>query len=300
MNLKFRYLFFILLIVFLIFPFRVLAQERGFLGGPIVPCEEDCTLCDFFVLARNVISLLFELVLVIAPVFILIGGIFILTSGGLPNRVGLGKSIITYTIIGLIIALISWTVLNMVFNTLIGEEGIPWPWHQPQCEGGGVVEPPEDEDRCDERSLAGVCLGGGYYCQVGVIDQVSDASLELRDLLNCMAPRLPTPDAREISSISDNSGGRCFDDWNGQCSSGVDSCTGTCCAHSQYSLHYGGRNCRGTSFAVDFANEQYVTFIRNAANTCATDLRLGDIDILNEGDHIHIELDDVARIRGCL
>jgi len=124
-----KYLFLILLAIGFILPWQVWA----FLTGPIVPCNDNCTLCNFFEMARNIIQFLFELILVIAPVFVVAGGIVILSSAGVPDRVGLGKRIITSAIIGVIIALLAWTVLGTIFNALIGGEGFPWAWNEFQC-----------------------------------------------------------------------------------------------------------------------------------------------------------------------
>jgi hypothetical protein len=127
----------------LLLPFIVSA---GWLSGPIVPCgqkhdnpntpgheDDPCTLCHIFELARNVIHFLFEFILVIAPVFVLVGGIVILISAGKPEQAGTGKKIITYAIIGVVIALVAWTGLSMIFNTLVGGEGFPWPWNEFHC-----------------------------------------------------------------------------------------------------------------------------------------------------------------------
>jgi hypothetical protein len=160
----------------------------------------------------------------------------------------------------------------------------------------GAVGP----DRCDQMSEPGYCFNNNYSCQEGIIDQVSGVSSELSSLLACMANKLSSTDARLISSITDNSGERCFDGWNIQCSGSVDSCGGTCCGHSQNSLHYGGAKCRGTSYAVDFANEAYFNEIHSAAKTCASELNFGQVDVLHEGNHVHIELEGVAQKKGCL
>lgn len=111
-------------------------QVQAFLSGPIVPCGEEgnpCTLCHIFELARNVIQFLLEFVLVIAPVFILIGGIMILASAGTPDRVALGKRIITSAVIGVVIALGAWAILGTLFNALIGGPGFPWAWNEFHC-----------------------------------------------------------------------------------------------------------------------------------------------------------------------
>lgn len=359
-------IFIILIIAGLVLPFFALS---GDLKGPIVPCgiksdpsrSKDCTLCDIFVMIQNIIDFILIAIFIISPILIVAGGIIILTSAGIPERTGLGKKIITNTVIGIIIALVSWTIINVVFNTLVGEnpKGVPWPWYKIECVGGETTPPtpPAEEkkmctcgatsslgnrlynsaaecssqcnsycnaqysgapgccgtdvylsgcseqavNRCSQMSAAGYCFGSNYYCQKGIKDQVSASAGELDSLLDCMAPKLPSGNARDISSITDNSGGRCITNWTSpQCSGGTDSCTGTCCAHKQNSLHYGGKNCRGTSYAVDFATESAYTYIRDAAISCANSLGLGTVNVINEGDHVHVELDGLAKTMGCI
>jgi hypothetical protein len=138
-----KYLFFILIIVSLILPFQVSA---AFLSGPIVPCgregQDPCTLCDFFKMANSIVNFLLQLILIIAPIFILVGGVMILTSGGRSDQVTLGKKIITNTVIGVVIALLSWTIINeilIVLNGSITVEGkevgkiLDWPWNKIDC-----------------------------------------------------------------------------------------------------------------------------------------------------------------------
>ena len=492
----------LLIVIGLILPI----YANAFLDGPIVPCgtrasNKDCTLCDIFKMGQNIINFIWELIIVIVPIFILAGGIMILTAGAKPDQVGLGKKIIFNAIIGMVIAFLSWTIINMVFNTLVGEgkkEGFPWPWNEIQCKGGGVSEGEEEIEegeycvcevpvydlnpndfpseatligtnakvnilsskeecvqkcvaanastycrpslkpytalycadktglqsksactlyvktnancqisstcyssetdclnaasttfksrcyldgqflctcytgsqkglcgnstsqyvlwrvseetpsggsslwdcnnaspyycrldckydkcqptiinRCNQMSPAGSCFGG-YACQKGVADQQKDASTELKNFLNCVAEKSYLPvAAKEISSISDNSDGRCFKEWNSQCGSGKDSCEGTCCGHSKCSLHYGGKaridsgpaecgigsiDCRMYSYAVDFAKEQYFDQIKKAAGECAKQLWSGsleDIDVIKEGDHVHVELEGIAKYHKC-
>ena len=137
-----KILLYLIIIASLFLPFSVSA---GWLSGPIVPCgrdldgsgqieeNEQCTLCHIFELARNVIQFLLQFVLVIAPVFILIGGIMILASAGTPDRVALGKRIITSAVIGVVIALGAWAILGTLFNALIGGPGFPWAWNEFHC-----------------------------------------------------------------------------------------------------------------------------------------------------------------------
>jgi len=129
-----KILLYLIIIASLFLPFQV---QADFLGGPIVPCgrqgQDPCKLCHLFELANNVIQFLLQFVLVIAPVFILFGGIMILASAGVPDRVALGKRIITSAVIGVIIALGAWAILGTLFNALIGGPGFPLPWNTFTC-----------------------------------------------------------------------------------------------------------------------------------------------------------------------
>jgi hypothetical protein len=147
-----KYLLFILIISGLVLPMFVRAS---ILSGPIVPCGgegDECTLCDIFVMAKNVIDFFMLIIFFVAGLFIVIGGIRMLTSAGSPEHVDRGKRMITYAVTGVIIALVSWILLAELFIALVGEQtaeegnveqGFPWPWNEIQCVGGGVTEPPE-------------------------------------------------------------------------------------------------------------------------------------------------------------
>ncbi len=116
----------------------------------------------------------------------------------------------------------------------------------------------------------------------GIEAQVAHASPELRDFLNCMVDRVPA-DVGRISSISDSlivSGSRTFQ----QCSGGG-------CAHTSGSCHYGGASCVGSSYAVDFGDQENHSFLRDAALACNP-----EAFVLFEGNHSHISIGQSA---GC-
>lgn len=110
-------------------------------AGGLVPCggpgEGMCTLCDFFRLGQNIINfLLTDVALPLTTVMIAVGGVMLAISGGSPKRQELGKKILTSAVIGLIVVLASWLILNTVINLLAGGEkptGFPWPWNEIQC-----------------------------------------------------------------------------------------------------------------------------------------------------------------------
>jgi hypothetical protein len=85
-------------------------------------------------MGKNIIDWLVSFVIVLAPVFIIMGGIVILTAAGRPEQVVLGKKMITAAIIGIAIALLSWVILGTLFNTLVGtNDNMPWPWYTFNC-----------------------------------------------------------------------------------------------------------------------------------------------------------------------
>jgi len=124
-----------------------------FYGG-LVPCGRlvndpntnidetaPCTLCHLFVLLRRIVD--FALTNIVFPLAILmtaIGSFFLLTSAGDPARVSQGKKLITTVVIGVIIILAGWLIVNTFLYFLTGEAtpgGIATilgkPWHEFSC-----------------------------------------------------------------------------------------------------------------------------------------------------------------------
>lgn len=108
--------------------------QSGPVGG-IVPCGygtlPSCDLCQLYTLTKNGIDfMLFDLILPVAVVALLIGGIFLLASGGNQQMIESGKKAITNTVIGIIIAFGSWLIIATIVNTL-GYTGFTAAWNEP-------------------------------------------------------------------------------------------------------------------------------------------------------------------------
>ena len=85
-------------------------------GGETQPA---CELCHLFQLINNILNwVLFVLVPIIAPIFIVVGGIYLLIARGNPEMFNKGKSVLTATIIGLIIVYTAYVLLSTVLTTL--------------------------------------------------------------------------------------------------------------------------------------------------------------------------------------
>lgn len=80
---------------------------------------ENCQLCHLFTLINNIIQWVLTIfVPVVAPIFFVIGGLYLLVARGNPETYGKGKTVLTATVIGLIITYAAWVLLNTVLTSL--------------------------------------------------------------------------------------------------------------------------------------------------------------------------------------
>lgn len=102
-------------VTLVVFAPAVLAQDSFQINNPLTATTvED--------LIDKVVNYLFYLGVAIAPVLILLGAFYFLTSGGNPERVEKGKKIILYTLLGVTILYMSNILLNLI-RTVLGFEG---------------------------------------------------------------------------------------------------------------------------------------------------------------------------------
>lgn len=66
-----------------------------------------------------IIKFIFYIAVVVAPLIIIVGAFYLLTSGGDPKKIGTGKNIIIYTLIGLAIIMFARGLLAMI-ESIIG------------------------------------------------------------------------------------------------------------------------------------------------------------------------------------
>ena len=110
-------------------------------NAALVPCGTDkaCTVCDFFVLAKNIVDFLTEAVAMpIAVIILLYGGLTLLTSGGSEDKIRKGKSALWQAVWGLVIVFAAWLIIDTIIKWLgAGGQGViqGWgPWNEiPGC-----------------------------------------------------------------------------------------------------------------------------------------------------------------------
>jgi len=103
-------------------------------NAALVPCgghdgtPEKCQLCHFLILIRNIVDFILKAIVPLAALFVMAGGIMILVSRGGQMAIQ-GKKMITYAVIGIIIALVSWTIVNTIIVALVNTDEFPTPWN---------------------------------------------------------------------------------------------------------------------------------------------------------------------------
>ncbi len=125
------------IIIFFVFYFLFsffTAQAAG-----LVPCggkdQPTCDWCYLMQLFKNIVDFMIYIIFPVAAVMIVVGGGFIMTAAGSPARVSKGREIITAAIIGLVIALLSYLIIDTIIKVI----AVGWgnlnigPWNQLKC-----------------------------------------------------------------------------------------------------------------------------------------------------------------------
>ncbi len=153
------------------------------LDGTSIPYGEaqPCSICHFFVGAQKLLNGIGFVIAGWAAVFVVIGGIMILTASGSPEGVSKGKKTITYAVIGIIIAFFAWFIINEVMLLMVGEgrgeKGVmPWPWDKIEC---ASTEPIVGNGEEKEKNYC-VCVD-----DVGVPGDTLITATELSDAETC-------------------------------------------------------------------------------------------------------------------
>ena len=133
-------------IIFLLFTLLFLFPLMSFAHG-LVPCggegEAACTACDLLVLLQNVIQFGIKIAFLLIIVFVVYGGFRWLLSGGNEASIKAGQKIIINSIVGLIIILSSWLIVNTVFWIIAqaGGKDYTGSWNHIQCTSPSTTPP---------------------------------------------------------------------------------------------------------------------------------------------------------------
>ncbi len=130
-NQKSKFKIILLVTIFYLLVTVVSAQA----ADPLVPCGPDshggkgCQFCDLIILIGNVINFaLYNIAIPLVVVFIVWGGLTIMTAGDSTEKVSQGRKMIQSAIVGVLIALGAWMIINMVLSAVGGGSFVPWEW----------------------------------------------------------------------------------------------------------------------------------------------------------------------------
>lgn len=236
-----------------------------------IPGKEGVGGNDLSEYIKAIYSTALIIIVLSAVLMVSIGGFMYLTSAGNTAAMGTAKGVIFDAVIGLVIALAAWLLLNVINPDLVNIKikslsVISAP-------GAPPIGPPP---------APGTGTGCGGYPTNGISSgQCNDAAQPLSDILNCMYGKYPNT---QINSISDDAGfNTCKNNWNDPA-----------CAHAQNSCHYGGGasqtstecqkslaadfNIRNGSGQIDLSKQQAIS---SAASSCG-----GRVN--NEDNHVHV------------
>ncbi|MEX2436812.1 MAG: pilin [Candidatus Paceibacterota bacterium] len=94
--------------------------------------EGACGLCDAFKVGANITDFMINIALLLGVLMTVYGGFLMMTAGSSQEKYSRGKSAITWAIIGMIVVLSSWVIVNTLIHVLAGE-GVNVPWATISC-----------------------------------------------------------------------------------------------------------------------------------------------------------------------
>ena len=123
------------------------ATYGQFAQAQIVTCDL-CRYCDFFVVIHNAFNFFaLQITAPLATLMFILGGLILMFGGSNPQLLTRAKTILKTTIIGVLIVLFSWVIVNTTINivtggnSVVGGGGIA-PWNSPQCGSSGIPQCP--------------------------------------------------------------------------------------------------------------------------------------------------------------
>ena len=111
-----------------LYPTLLLAQDTG-----LIPCSGvDCQACHLVELGQNILKWLITIMISVIGVIFAIAGMLLVTSGANEGNITKAKSMMTNAIIGLIILLAAWLIVDTILKIFVNEAKVG-PWNSVQC-----------------------------------------------------------------------------------------------------------------------------------------------------------------------
>lgn len=292
---------------------------QGAKAFSLVPCDtseypQPCTLCHLVIGFKNIFDYLISSLFVVFTLGVVIAGIFYMVSSGSKTLVEKAKTALTYSLMGAVIALTSWLLVNAVLHAL-GYKSVG-SWYNFTCDttpstgpgttgAGGATLPKSGQGN--------TAMGDGNCGGVAVAqnsDQCKLTSKALDETLTCIKSKVSgvstldtdyrfvylfTNKAEAGSSLVISSLGlNRHSDWQTKCV-GENYAGEDYCSHVQYSCHFGGRNCQGQVNAADLQGSNLAE-IAAAARACNAS---GSVIYGDESHKTHVHVSVNKQECGC-
>ncbi|MDP1689198.1 MAG: transglycosylase SLT domain-containing protein [bacterium] len=93
-----------------------------------------CTICDGLNVVKSGMEYLIDIGVVVAVLIITYGAILIMVGGAMPAKIQEGRKAITASVVGVILMLMAWIIVNQVFFMFVSGGGITGkPWNKIEC-----------------------------------------------------------------------------------------------------------------------------------------------------------------------
>ncbi len=123
------YLFFLVAFIVLLLPLTVYGQGIVECGGV---GQRSCEFCDFANMARAIFNFIIAALVIIAGIVLAVAGLFLVVSGGDNAYREQAKTLMVNTVVGLILVLTAWLLIDIIMKTLYDESQFG-PWNTIEC-----------------------------------------------------------------------------------------------------------------------------------------------------------------------
>jgi len=195
------------------------ASAQGIFGG--VCNGINCSACDIAVIANSFISWLIGAVMVLFAVLMVIAGFGLVTSQGNPDALNTAKSKFTNAIIGLIIVLSAWILVDTLMRGLLvnsdnADVSGYLAWSEIQCMTQSVSYVASStvainviDAYADSDAANSISSGGAFALQYSTFDSANDCRLQtsrsFSTLTNCIQAEASVPANSFVTSACDTS-----------------------------------------------------------------------------------------------
>lgn len=121
-----------LFLLFILIPVGV--EAGGFWQAPGMCTGVDCNACHLINLMNIILDWLFGIMFIIFGFIIIVAGFELVTSGGNPGNKESAKKKLYNSLIGIIIVMAAWLIIDDLMRTIVGDNISGWgPWNKIEC-----------------------------------------------------------------------------------------------------------------------------------------------------------------------